>query len=81
MAACYNCGLSGASYRRVVNTGYSIGSYSGKRTSYSTRSYYGKRSLCEDCAYSHDRSGIIAGIVLRWIVVIILTYLIYHYKF
>ena len=81
MASCYNCGVNGSDFRRTVNTGSSFGTYYGKRTSYSTRNYYSKRTLCEECAFQHDKGIINSGIIGRWICAIILIFLIIHYKF
>lgn len=57
MANCYNCGNSGATYRREVYTGSSTGNWVSNRSyGSSSRSYSGLRSLCERCAANHDKS-------------------------
>lgn len=81
MASCYHCGRSGSSHRRTVGTGRSFGTYYGKNVSYSTRNYYGTRSLCEKCAFDNDKAIIKSGIIGRWIITLILSFLIIHYKF
>lgn len=82
MASCYHCGRSGASYRRNVITGQSNTSYYGKRsTSYSRRTHSGLRTVCENCAFNIDKKRLIIKIVSRWILLIILVWLIIHYKF
>lgn len=56
MASCYKCGVSGASNRRTVSTGFSIGNWVSKRSyGASTRSYFGLRTVCDDCAASIDK--------------------------
>ena len=74
MAFCYHCGQNGSDYRRYVQTGYSQGTYYGKRTSHSTHTYHGIRSLCENCAFRLDKSSLVKSIALRWIIAIILFY-------
>jgi len=80
MASCYICGQNGSNYRRTVITGYSTGSYHGKTTSHSSRTYYGIRTLCENCAFNHDKRKIVKGIILRWVIVIILVIFIFNKK-
>ncbi|MDR1225728.1 MAG: hypothetical protein LBK47_02365 [Prevotellaceae bacterium] len=55
MTICYVCGCSGATYRRKVYTGHSVGTYTGK-DSYGNgvRSNYGVRSVCKQCAARID---------------------------
>jgi hypothetical protein len=82
MASCYHCGKNGSSlHRRNVTTGSSKGTYYGKSVSFSSRTYNGLRTLCEDCAFSHDKGIIRRGIISRWIIVAILSYIIIRYKF
>lgn len=77
MASCYQCGRSGASYRRDVVTGRSNTTYYGKRsTSYSTRTNTGLRTVCEDCAFSIDKSRLILSIIGLWVATIVLIGLI-----
>jgi hypothetical protein len=81
MASCYHCGKNGSQHRRNVTTGGSKGTYYGKSISFSSRTYNGLRTLCENCAFSHDKGIITSGIIGRWIIVAILIYIIIRYKF
>ena len=81
MASCYHCGKNGSQHRRNVTTGSSNGTYYGKSISFSSRTYNGLRTLCEDCAFNHDKGIITSGIVGRWIIVAILSYIVIRYKF
>jgi hypothetical protein len=77
MANCYQCGRSGATYRRAVYTGSSSGGWVSTRSSgSSSRSYSGVRSLCESCAARNDASKqrnrailyVIGGIVIIYFI-------------
>ena len=82
MASCYHCARQGADYRRNVVTGRSRGTYYGKKnTSFSTRTNSGLRSVCEDCAFSIDKSRLIQSVTIIWILAVIMIGLILYYKF
>lgn len=82
MASCYQCGRSGADYRRNVVTGRSNTTYFGKRsTSYSTRTNTGLRTVCESCAFNIDKGHLIGRILGLWLLNIVLVILIIHFKF
>ena len=77
MASCYNCGSSPASYRRVVNTGFSSRTYYGKSITSSSSQYYAKRSVCMDCAKNIDWWNNAKVVFVQLIVIVLLCYL-YH---
>ena len=78
MASCYHCGRTGADYRRSVQTSRSYNSWTSKKSSgSSSRSTYALRSLCESCAASVDRHGLIMGCVMLCFLASGLIYYIY----
>ncbi|MBB6130147.1 hypothetical protein HDF22_004286 [Mucilaginibacter lappiensis] len=78
-ASCYKCGQNGANYRRTVQTGYAqTYYYNSKRNTSSTRTYFGVRSICEGCAYSHDKSKAIRFLLIQILILVGLTYLLIH---
>lgn len=79
MANCYLCGQRNADYRRTVNTGSSVGTYYGKRsTSTSTRKYYGLRSLCDKCASEVDLGRAKSRLISAIIITIILLFILFR---
>lgn len=81
MSNCYNCGQSNADFRRTVNTGFSEGTTYGKRITFNRRVYFSKRTICEECAFEQDKANINGAIAIKWIVIIILIFLMYYFKF
>ncbi|UII26118.1 hypothetical protein LVD15_22875 [Fulvivirga maritima] len=72
MANCYQCGNSGANYRRTVNTGYSVGGWYGRRSGgASSRAYYGLRTVCEECAAHEDLKSVKRRVRLYFIIAFI----------
>lgn len=77
MALCYNCGESGANYRRTTATSHSVNSWTSKKSyGSSSRTTYSKRSFCEDCAANIDRSGYMVSTFILSLIALGLSYYI-----